>query len=47
VAGKQRAVFRVYALEVTLTLTTPTKMKLAAAMRDHILGHAELFAHYE
>jgi Raf kinase inhibitor-like YbhB/YbcL family protein len=46
--GRHRYVFTLYALDTTLTeLDTPTKAELLAAMRGHVLEHAELMGTYQ
>jgi len=46
--GRHRYFFKLYALDVVLgDLKMPTKADLEAAMRDHIVGRAELIGTYE
>jgi Raf kinase inhibitor-like YbhB/YbcL family protein len=46
--GRHRYFFKLYALDAPLgDLGTPTKAKLEAAMKGHVLASAELMATYE
>jgi len=45
--GRHRYFHKLYALDTTLDLTTPTKAELEHAMRGHILAEAELMATYQ
>jgi hypothetical protein len=46
--GRHRYFFKLYALDTVLPdLGTPTKAELEAAMRGHILAHAELIGTYQ
>ena len=46
--GRHRYFFKLYALDTMLgDLESPTKAKLEAAMKDHILAHVELIETYE
>jgi Raf kinase inhibitor-like YbhB/YbcL family protein len=45
--GRHRYFFKLYALDTQLGLKSPTKAQLEAAMKGHILAHAELIGTYE
>jgi Raf kinase inhibitor-like YbhB/YbcL family protein len=46
--GRHRYFHKLYALDTVLSdLGTPTKAKLEAAMRGHVLAHAELVGTYQ
>ena len=46
--GRHRYVHKLYALDTTLTgLDAPTKPQVEAAMKGHILAHAELVGSYQ
>jgi Raf kinase inhibitor-like YbhB/YbcL family protein len=46
--GRHRYFFKLYALDATLgDLGTPTKAKLEAAMKGHVLAQAQLMGTYE
>jgi hypothetical protein len=46
--GRHRYFFKLYALDTMLgDLSTPTKRALEAAIREHVLEHAELVGLYE
>jgi Raf kinase inhibitor-like YbhB/YbcL family protein len=45
--GRHRYFFKLYALDTQLELDAPTKAQLEAAMKGHILAHAELIGTYE
>lgn len=46
--GRHRYFFKLYALDTVLgNLGRPSKAKLEEAMRDHVIGHAELIGTYE
>jgi Raf kinase inhibitor-like YbhB/YbcL family protein len=46
--GRHRYFHKLYALDTVLTgLVHPTKAQVEAAMRGHVLGHAELVGTYE
>lgn len=46
--GRHRYFFKLYALDTSLPgLGTPTKAQLEAAMKGHVLAHAELIGTYQ
>ncbi|HKI96584.1 MAG TPA: YbhB/YbcL family Raf kinase inhibitor-like protein [Gemmatimonadales bacterium] len=45
--GRHRYVHKLYALDTTLDLEHPTKARLEAAMRGHIVGEAQLIGTYQ
>lgn len=45
--GRHRYFHKLYALDTTLDLDTPTKADLEAAMKGHVLAQAELIGTYE
>ena len=45
--GRHRYFFKLYALDIQLSLAAPTKAEVEAAMKGHILGQAELVGTYE
>jgi len=45
--GRHRYFFKLYALDTTLDLKTPTKAELEKAMEGHVLAKAELVGTYE
>jgi Raf kinase inhibitor-like YbhB/YbcL family protein len=45
--GRHRYFHKLYALDMTLPLKTPTKAELEAAMKGHVLAEAELIGTYQ
>jgi Raf kinase inhibitor-like YbhB/YbcL family protein len=45
--GRHRYFHKLYALDVTLGLSNPTKADLLAAMNGHILGESEIIGTYQ
>ncbi len=45
--GRHRYVHKLYALDTTLDFERPTKARLEAAMRGHVLGEARLIGTYQ
>jgi Raf kinase inhibitor-like YbhB/YbcL family protein len=46
-AGRHRYRFKLYALDRMLGLERPTRARLLAAMKDHVLAEAQLIGTYE
>ena len=45
--GRHRYFFKLYALDKKLALAKPSKAAIEAAMKGHVLAHAELIGTYE
>ena len=45
--GRHRYYFKLYALDATLDVATPTKAELEAAMKGHVLAKAQLMGTYQ
>ena len=45
--GRHRYFFKLYALDTTLELTSPTKTAVLAAMEGHVLANAQMIGTYQ